>query len=209
MSGWAGHSRCRVTDTLTSRNCSCVPLIVGAVMRAYAHCRCSRLPNLSNVRSGSGYPLRIAEDENRAALDGLMKKLRLSLWDSPVRWAAYVGLADSSPHEALHRVVMPDRPAMSLGAWKTAKAAILAATLAAGPSESMAVVSPREPPVTIREERPHPLVTIRLENQSPEPRRAEDDVPPGVEYNRPGADGSPQRDHPISGQDRVDLEGPR
>jgi GNAT superfamily N-acetyltransferase len=80
-------------------------------------------------------------EENRASLDGLLEELGLSLWNSPVRWAAYLGLADSSPHE-LDPVVMPDRPALSRGAWTVAKAAVIAASVASGHSETIAATAP-------------------------------------------------------------------
>lgn len=118
--------------------------------------------------------------ENRAALDGLLKKLGLSLWNSPVRWAAYVGLADSSPHE-LDPIVMPDRPAMSRAAWKAAQAAVLVASLAAGPSRSM-MAEPAPVAVKVREEAPG-FVDDTPPSQAPDDDQVEDDVPPGVEYD--------------------------
>ena len=119
--------------------------------------------------------------ENRAALDGLLTKLGLSLWNSPERWSAYLGLADSSPHE-LRPLVMPDRPAMSRGAWKAAKVAILAYSLVTGPSESISAAQPAPDAATVRDESSRSIDDPPA-SQAPDHDQDEDEVPPGVEYN--------------------------
>ena len=68
--------------------------------------------------------------ENRAALEGLLRKLGLTLRNSSSRWAAYVALGGFEA-QPLDPIVVPDRPAMNRGAWKAA-AAVLASSLAFG-----------------------------------------------------------------------------
>jgi hypothetical protein len=68
-------------------------------------------------------------EENRAALEGVLRSLDLSLRNSPHGWAAYVALSGPPSERPLNPIIIPDRPAMNRGAWK---AAILASSLAIG-----------------------------------------------------------------------------
>jgi GNAT superfamily N-acetyltransferase len=100
--------------------------------RGYA----TRLAKLLRKTSDSlNVPLRLwvsyadCGEENRAALEGVLRKLDLSLRNSSCRWAAYVALGGSPSEQPLNPIIIPDRPAMIRGAWK---AAILASSLAVG-----------------------------------------------------------------------------
>ncbi len=70
-------------------------------------------------------------EENRPALEAVLRKLDLSLRNTHERWAAYVALPGRSG-QPLEPIQIPDRPSMSLN-WRKAAATLLSSTIALAP----------------------------------------------------------------------------
>jgi GNAT superfamily N-acetyltransferase len=118
--------------------------------------------------------------ENRAALDGTLRRLGLHLRNSPFRWAAYVGLAGLPSARPLEPIVVPDRPALARGA-RRAAAAVLASSLAFGSPAFGATVGNADysSHAGERSMEPTPLPTDRGSEQMATERYGI----PGIEYD--------------------------
>lgn len=151
--------------------------------RGYASRLCQMLLKQSALLN---LPLRLwvtyadCGQENRAALEGVLRNLGLYLRNSSYRWAAFVALGGSLSARPLEPIVMPDRPALNRGAWKAA-VAVVASSLALGSAGCDAIGEERDS-FSLGQGAFGGLV-LPPAYHDVEPMQVEDDELPGIEHD--------------------------